>query len=119
MTNPSPLIMAVAVLLGSIVTLLVPDTPKGDPRGVSEIAEPMYSTALNTKTIRLADNKNSTPNSNQTSQPASDNETVQSVSESRPGKSVPSTKAKSKPLKPFVPSEKIAAEQAVDFPVDI
>jgi hypothetical protein len=26
---------------------------------------------------------------------------------------------KTKPLKPFVPSEEIAAEQAVDFPVDI
>ena len=27
--------------------------------------------------------------------------------------------SKSKPLKPFVPSEKIPGEQAVDFPVDI
>ena len=26
---------------------------------------------------------------------------------------------KTKPLKPFVPSEEIAAEQAVDFPIDI
>jgi len=31
----------------------------------------------------------------------------------------PSDKAKVKALKPFVPSEKIPAEQAVDFPVDI
>ena len=46
MTNPSPLIMAVAVLLGSIATPLVPDTPQGDPRGVSEIGEPMYSTTF-------------------------------------------------------------------------
>jgi hypothetical protein len=30
-----------------------------------------------------------------------------------------SNEAETKPLKPFVPSEKIAAEQAVDFPVDI
>ena len=29
------------------------------------------------------------------------------------------SKSKSKPLKPFVPSEKIPGEQAVDFPVDI
>jgi hypothetical protein len=29
------------------------------------------------------------------------------------------SKAKSKPLKPFVPSEKIPGDQAVDFPVDI
>ena len=27
--------------------------------------------------------------------------------------------SKSKPLKPFIPSEKIPGEQAVDFPVDI
>ena len=30
-----------------------------------------------------------------------------------------STKSKTIPLKPFKPSEEIAAEQAVDFPVDI
>jgi len=30
-----------------------------------------------------------------------------------------SPNVKSKPLKPFVPSEKIPGEQAVDFPVDI
>lgn len=29
------------------------------------------------------------------------------------------SETKSKPLKPFVPSEKIPGEQAVDFPVDI
>ena len=31
----------------------------------------------------------------------------------------PSAKSKPAPLKPFNPSEEIAAEQAVDFPVDI
>ena len=31
----------------------------------------------------------------------------------------PSTKSKTVPLKPFRPSEEIAADQAVDFPVDI
>jgi hypothetical protein len=31
----------------------------------------------------------------------------------------PSEKSKAAPLKPFNPSEEIAAEQAVDFPVDI
>ncbi len=31
----------------------------------------------------------------------------------------PSAKSRAAPLKPFVPSEKIPAEQAVDFPVDI
>ena len=30
-----------------------------------------------------------------------------------------SSEAESKPLKPFVPSEQIAGEQAVDFPADI
>jgi len=30
-----------------------------------------------------------------------------------------SSKQKAKPLKPFVPSEKIKADQAVDFPYDI
>ncbi len=41
--------------------------------------------------------------------------------ESGPGtdKKDPSAKSKTAPLKPFKPSEEIAAEQAVDFPVDI
>ena len=44
----------------------------------------------------------------------SEPETKSSREDKEKGSSV-----KSKPLKPFVPSEKIPGEQAVDFPVDI
>jgi len=107
------------MLLYNMTAALVPGMPQGEPLGISEITEFMHSTALNTETIRLAENEGSTPNNDEESQAASENEVVKSGSESGAGKSEQSTKAKSKSLKPFVPSEEIAAEQAVDFPVDI
>jgi len=112
-------ILIIAMLLYNMTAPLVPHMPQGEPRGVSEIAEFMHSTALNTETIRLAENEGSAPINDEESQAAPENEVVKSASESGAGKSEQSTKAKSKSLKPFVPSEEIAAEQAVDFPVDI
>lgn len=110
------------MLLYSNTAPLVPGIPQVEPRGITEIAEFMHSTAQNTEdteTIRLAENEGSAPNGNDESRAASENEVGKSALESGTGKSEQSNKAKSKPLKPFVPSEEIAAEQAVDFPVDI
>ena len=55
---------------------------------------------------------------------AEDNEKAQSgpetdESEAAADDEKKSSEAESKPLKPFVPSEKIPGDQAVDFPVDI
>ena len=110
------------MLLYNMTEPLVPGIAPGESRGVLEIAEFVHSTVQNTEnteTIRLAENEGSSPNSNDESRAASENEVGKSASESGTGKSEQSNKTKSKPLKPFVPSEEIAAEQAVDFPVDI
>ncbi len=69
--------------------------------------------------IVLAQNDKSTSEDQGKAAPGSS--TTESKPESEPAddaKKEPST-AESKPLQPFVPSEKIPGEQAVDFPVDI
>jgi hypothetical protein len=114
--------MAIAMLLYNMTAPLVSGIPQGESHDVSVIAEFMHSTAQNTEnteTIRLAENEGSAPNGKDESRATSENEIGKSASESGSGKSEQSKKAKSKPLEPFVPSEEIAAEQAVDFPVDI
>jgi len=69
--------------------------------------------------IVFAQNDNSTPDDEAKTTSGSD--TTESTPKSDPAdddKTKPSS-TESKPLKPFVPSEKIPGEQAVDFPVDI
>lgn len=117
--NASTRITAIAVLLYSMTAPLGAGIPQGHPGGVSETAEFMHSTPPNTEPIELAENTGSTSNSSEESRAASNNEAQESASESGTDKNEQSADTKSKPLKPFVPSEEIAAEQAVDFPVDI
>ena len=71
------------------------------------------------ESIVFAQNDNSTPDDKAKTTPGTD--TTESKPESAPAEDEKnkSSKAESKPLKPFVPSEKIPGEQAVDFPVDI
>jgi hypothetical protein len=59
--------------------------------------------------------QNDTGDSEKTESPKSNTGTKESES----AEDDKSENSKSKPLKPFVPSEKIPGEQAVDFPVDI
>ena len=79
----------------------------------------MPSTTVNQNQILLAENEKNTagdkaPGSTGANDPVSE-------PESGPETDSKDSSAKSKPapLKPFNPSEEIAAEQAVDFPVDI
>jgi hypothetical protein len=69
--------------------------------------------------IVFTQNDHSTPDDE--AKTASGSDTTESKPESAPANDDKnkSSKAESKPLKPFVPSEKIPGEQAVDFPVDI
>ena len=71
------------------------------------------------ESIVFAQNDNSTPDDK--AKTTSGTDTTESKPESAPAEDEKnkSSKAESKPLKPFVPSEKIPGEQAVDFPVDI
>jgi len=85
----------------------------------SEFSENLTFGAEKEGSIILAQDDKSTSEDNE--EPTSGTEATESKPESEPAddaKKEPS-KAESKPLKPFVPSEKIPGEQAVDFPVDI
>jgi hypothetical protein len=83
-------------------------TAIGRPEG------PAFGT-LNLESMVLAQNDQTAPDENEKSQsePETDESEAAAEDEQKP------SEAESKPLKPFVPSEKIPGEQAVDFPVDI
>ena len=107
------------------VSTLIMATPMA--QGINSIApgknpertEIMPSTTPMQKPMLLAENEENTAGEN--TQPATG--TKDPVSEPKSGPETDdkeqSAKSKTAPLKPFRPSEEIAAEQAVDFPVDI
>ena len=84
-----------------------------------ERTEIMPSTTVRQKPMMLAENEENTAGEKAqtatgTKDPISQPESgTATVNKEQP------TKSKTVPLKPFKPSEEIAAEQAVDFPVDI
>ena len=113
------LIATMAVL---IFILCVPVPPEMRAIGLDESSGPadvQGSNSLRQESIILAANDNNRPDD--TEKATSGSETKGSEPELEPATDDKnkSSNAKSKPLKPFVPSDKIPGEQAVDFPVDI
>jgi hypothetical protein len=93
----------------------IPLAPNMPAEGIKSI----HPIDLNFNPIFLVDNESGTAGSE--SQPTNGiKEQAPSSEAADQGKSGKnSDDADSKPIKPFKPSEEIAAEQAVDFPVDI
>ena len=89
---------------------------KATDTGFSE--NPTFAAVMQ-ESIILAQNDNRTPEDKEKT--TSDPETKGSETASEPAadNEEKSSNAESKPLKPFVPSEIIPGEQAVDFPADI
>ena len=81
------------------------------------LADRRGSNPLKQNSIVLAASDNNKPDD--TEKTTSGSATKGSESEPAADDKNKSSNAKSKPLKPFVPSEKIPGDQAVDFPVDI
>ena len=113
---------SISALTVSIFIMMVPLTqgmPPNAPLGNNEGTETMPSTSVRQKPFMLAENEENT--AGEKAQTATGIKDQVSHPESGPGtdKKDPSAKSKKAPLKPFTPSEEIAAEQAVDFPVDI
>jgi len=81
-------------------------------KGLSAI--PNFFT-VNEEATLLAQNDKTDPDDNEKSQSESETDKSEAAADDKNK----SSDAKSKPLKPFVPSEKIPGDQAVDFPVDI
>ena len=109
------IITMLAVLVFSFFASLA--VGKGVPFRATDI-ERSVGTALGTlnlASIVLAQNDKTAPDENGKSQSGSETDESEPAADDKNK----SSNAKSKPLKPFVPSEKIPGDQAVDFPVDI
>ena len=113
---------SIAVLAVSVVLMTAPTIQGMGPilsGANTDRTGIMPSTTVSQNQILLAENEKTTAGDKaQGSTGAND-----PVSEPESGPDTdpkdPSAKSKPAPLKPFNPSEEIAAEQAVDFPVDI
>ncbi len=79
----------------------------------------MPSTTVRQNPILLAEDKENTAADNAQGAPGANDPVSEPESGPDTDPKGPSAKSKPAPLKPFNPSEEIAAEQAVDFPVDI
>ena len=89
------------------------------PGGNHERREIVPSTTAWQKPIMLAQNEDDTAGDKDRTATATGDRVLETESGSATDPKDPSAKSKTAPLKPFKPSEEIAAEQAVDFPVDI
>ena len=88
------------------------------PTTDKELSECPTFGAVKRESIILAQNDNSTSEDKEKTTSGSETKGSEAESE-RVDEEKKSSKEASKPLEPFVPSEKIPGEQAVDFPVDI
>ena len=112
-------ILALAVSMFIMTATMAQGMHSLAPAEKSERTESMPATILKQKPMMLAENEKNT--AGQKAQPATGTKDPVSAAESGPesDNKDQSIKSKTTPLKPFRPSEEIAAEQAVDFPVDI
>ena len=112
----------IAVAAASMLLMGIPLASEMRAIGLDESsgqADVQGSNSLKQNSIVLAANDNNKPDD--TEKATSGSETKGSEIESKTtveGKEK-SSNTKPRPLKPFVPSEKIPADQVVDFPVDI
>ena len=103
------------VITGLLFLMGVPATPGGSYPTTdtpAERAKNIHTAELNRKSIVVAENDSQSTNENKDQAPSSDR-----ADRDKNGKNPDDVETK--PIKPFKPSEEIAAEQAVDFPVDI
>ena len=111
----SALAVSIFIMTAPMAQWMRPIAPGKTP----ERMEIMPSTTVSQKPMMLAENEENTAGGK--AQTATGTKGRESEPESGPetDPKQQSTQSKTVPLKPFRPSEEIAAEQAVDFPVDI
>ena len=111
-----PLIILLAFLMSAPAALawipFVPNIPADRMKSIHTIKLNFNSIFLAENESETAENKSQSTNENK--DPAPDSGAAE-----KKNSGSNSNAAESKPIKPFKPSEEIAAEQAVDFPVDI
>jgi hypothetical protein len=116
------LYMSISILAVSMFIMMAPMTQGMGP--ITSVADTdrtdiVPSTTVSQNPILLAENVENTVGSNAQGATGVNDPLPEPESGSDSGSKDSSAKSKTKPLKPFNPSEEIAAEQAVDFPVDI
>ena len=103
--------------------ILIASTAKGTHPVVPAVnpGEPKVTQAFVSvqKPLMLAENEADTAVEKNQTAPGTTDRAVDPKASSKTDNSEQSAKSGKTPLKPFKPSEEIAAEQAVDFPVDI
>ncbi|MGB5746931.1 MAG: hypothetical protein WBM69_08115 [Desulfobacterales bacterium] len=112
----------IAVTAASILLMSAPVASGMRAMGLDESsgqADIQGSKPLKQNSIVLAENDDNTSDDKEKTSSGSETKGSEPGSEPAADDKNKSSNATSKPLKPFVPSEKIPGEQAVDFPVDI
>ena len=111
----SALVVSIFIMTAPMAQGMRPIAPGENPART----EIMDSTTVRQKSMMLAENEENA--AGEKAQTATDTKGQESEPESGPETDLKeqSPQSKTAPLKPFRPSEEIAAEQAVDFPVDI
>ena len=89
------------------------------PNLAAERIKSIHTFELNRKSIVVAENEPQAAESENLSTNENKDQAPISETADREKSGSNSNDAETKPLKPFKPSEEIAADQAVDFPVDI
>ena len=109
------LALAIFIMTAPIAQGMCPLAPGAPPARRAVMA----STTVWQKPILLAQNQENTDSDKDRTAAGTKDRVSEAEPDSAADPKDPSAKSKTAPLKPFKPSEEIAAEQAVDFPVDI
>jgi len=110
------------VLTGLLCLMSAPSTPGWSLPASEKPAEQTqkrHSFEFKHKSLFIADNKSQTAGSGTRTASEKEDQASKSGTAKTENNKNKSDNSAPKPLKPFKPSEEIAAEQAVDFPVDI
>ena len=117
--NSHKYITAIILLILIMTTPMTAATGSIAPGDISVALKIPVASHQRQKSIALAENKSNNPAKREDSETEAARSGSESGNGSKTGDTAPSTKVKKTILKSFVPSEKIPADQAVDFPVDI
>jgi len=112
----------ILVITGLLFLMSVPAAPDwGLPATdtPAERAKSIHTFEINHNSIFLAENESEASESESQSTNENEDQAPSSATVDREKSGKNSDDSETKPIKPFKPSEEIAAEQAVDFPVDI
>ena len=108
-------LLLISIMIAPMAQEFQSMTPAAKPTG-SQIRHPAMS---GQKPLMLAENGEGNAEDKTQTKTTAQNRAKEPGSGSQTGQNETSAGSKTVPLKDFKPSEEIAAEQAVDFPVDI